>query len=224
MSRWLLSISKGEDSTTFLGNVCQLGHTVKECFLKLTWSLLYFSLCPLPLVLSVKGDGVACRESARWKLIHVFHASFQLQCVAQDNPSQNLGFISGKERCKCCSSCWSVFSWWPKMYQSPLDARFGICHVSNTKGVKYYLQTTWQDFFFQNLAFNLMNLSSKCRMMTAVRLQQTSAAVLLLPPSLWYQNLCNHWHAATNAACHVSGDNLPEKQRDKQCSCRVAGP
>lgn len=133
--------------------------TVKKCFLKLRWSLLYFSLCPLPSVLSGKGDGIGCRESAMWKPIRAFHSSFQLQCVAQDHPSQNLGLISGKERCKCCS--WSVFSWWHKMYQSPLDAGLGVCHVSYTKGVKYYLQSTWQGIFCQNLAFKLISLSKK---------------------------------------------------------------
>ena len=55
MFRWLLSISKDGDSTTCLGNLCQCSvtRTVKKCFPMLRGNLLCFSVCPLPLVLSV---------------------------------------------------------------------------------------------------------------------------------------------------------------------------
>lgn len=50
MSKWILNISKGEDSTTSLGNLlqCSITVTVKKCFLMFE-GLLCFSLCPLPL-------------------------------------------------------------------------------------------------------------------------------------------------------------------------------
>lgn len=50
---WFLSISKEEDSTTFLGNLfhCSVTGTVQKHFLMLRWNLLYSRLCPLLLVL-----------------------------------------------------------------------------------------------------------------------------------------------------------------------------
>ncbi|KAK4817104.1 hypothetical protein QYF61_027967 [Mycteria americana] len=55
VSRWLLSGSKDGDSTTSLGSLCQclVIHTGKKCFLRFRRNLLCFSLCPLPLVLSL---------------------------------------------------------------------------------------------------------------------------------------------------------------------------
>jgi len=55
MSRWLLNTCKEQESTTSLGNLCQSSATltVKKYFLMFRWSLLRFSLCPLPLVLSL---------------------------------------------------------------------------------------------------------------------------------------------------------------------------
>ena len=55
MSRQLLSISKDGDYTPSPGNLCQSLVTliVKKCFLMFRQSLLCFSLCPLPLVLSL---------------------------------------------------------------------------------------------------------------------------------------------------------------------------
>jgi len=51
----LLSASKDADATTSLGNLCQclVTLTVKKCFLMFRGNLLCFSLCPLPLVLSL---------------------------------------------------------------------------------------------------------------------------------------------------------------------------
>lgn len=47
MFRWLLDISKGRDSTTFLGCLCQCSvtPTVKKCFLMFRGNPLCFSLC-----------------------------------------------------------------------------------------------------------------------------------------------------------------------------------
>jgi len=49
------SISKDGDPTTSLGKLpqCSVTLTVKKCFLMFRGNLLCFSLCPLPLVLSV---------------------------------------------------------------------------------------------------------------------------------------------------------------------------
>jgi len=38
---------------------------------------------------------------------------------------------------------------------------FGAGHAFNSRGVKQNLQSTWSAFFFQSLAFNPTNLSSK---------------------------------------------------------------
>ena len=53
--RRLLNISKDGDSATSLGNLCQcsVALIVKKCFLMFRWSLLCFSLCPLPLAQSL---------------------------------------------------------------------------------------------------------------------------------------------------------------------------
>ena len=53
MSRWLLSISKGGDSTASLGKLCwgSVTHAVNKCFLVFRGNHLCFSLCSLPLVL-----------------------------------------------------------------------------------------------------------------------------------------------------------------------------
>ena len=58
-----LEISKTGDSTTSLGNLCQCSVTltVKMCFLMLRRST--FSLCPLPLVLSL---GTTANRLASW--------------------------------------------------------------------------------------------------------------------------------------------------------------
>ncbi|XP_074997864.1 armadillo repeat-containing protein 1 isoform X2 [Calonectris borealis] len=55
MSRQLLNISKGGDSTTSLANLCQCSVTltVKKCFLLFRGNLLSSSVCPLRLVLSL---------------------------------------------------------------------------------------------------------------------------------------------------------------------------
>ena len=55
MSRWLVNIPKDGDSTTSPGNLCQclVTFTVKKCFLMLRGNFPCFSLCPLPLVLSL---------------------------------------------------------------------------------------------------------------------------------------------------------------------------
>ena len=55
MSRWLLNISKDGGSTTSLSNLCQclVTCTVKKCFPMFGGNLLCFSVCTLPLVLSL---------------------------------------------------------------------------------------------------------------------------------------------------------------------------
>ena len=55
MSKQRLNISKEGDSTTSFGNLlqCLVTLTVKKSFLTFRWNLLYFILCPLPLVLSL---------------------------------------------------------------------------------------------------------------------------------------------------------------------------
>ena len=55
VSRRLLHIAKGGDSTASLGNLCQGSVTLtgKKCFLMFRGHLLCFSLRPLPLVLSL---------------------------------------------------------------------------------------------------------------------------------------------------------------------------
>ena len=54
-SRWVLNFSREGDSTTSLGNLFQCSVTlrVKKFFLMFSWNFLCFSLCPLPLVLSL---------------------------------------------------------------------------------------------------------------------------------------------------------------------------
>jgi len=53
MSRWGLNISREGDSTTSLGSLCRGSITLggKKFFLMFRQNFLYFSLCPLPLVL-----------------------------------------------------------------------------------------------------------------------------------------------------------------------------
>jgi len=53
--RRLLNISREGDSTTSLGSLCQCSVTLrgKKFFLMFRWNFLCFSLCPLPLVLSL---------------------------------------------------------------------------------------------------------------------------------------------------------------------------
>lgn len=55
MSRCFSNISKGVDSTTSIDNLfwCSVTLTVSNCFLMFRWKLLCFSVCPLPLVLSL---------------------------------------------------------------------------------------------------------------------------------------------------------------------------
>lgn len=55
--RTLLKTSKKGDSAVGLGNLCQCSftHTVKKCFLTFRWNTLYFSLQPLPLVLTCRN-------------------------------------------------------------------------------------------------------------------------------------------------------------------------
>ena len=54
-SRRVLNISREGDSTTSLGSLFQCSVTlrVKKFFLMFRWNILSFSLCPLPLVLSL---------------------------------------------------------------------------------------------------------------------------------------------------------------------------
>jgi len=54
-SRWVLNISREGDSTTSLGSLFQCSVTlrVKKFLLMFRWNFLCFSLCPLPLVLSL---------------------------------------------------------------------------------------------------------------------------------------------------------------------------
>ena len=53
--RQVLNISREGDATTSLGSLFQGSVTlrVKKCFLVFNWNFLCFSLCPLPLVLSL---------------------------------------------------------------------------------------------------------------------------------------------------------------------------
>ena len=55
MSRQLFNISEDGGSTSSVGNLCRCSVTpaVKECFPIFRWNLLCFTLCPLPLVLSL---------------------------------------------------------------------------------------------------------------------------------------------------------------------------
>lgn len=50
-----MNISNTGDSATCLGNLCQclVSLTIKKCFLTFAWNVLCFSLCLLPLVLSL---------------------------------------------------------------------------------------------------------------------------------------------------------------------------
>jgi len=54
-SRWVLNISREGDSTTYLGSLFQCSVTLrgKKFFLMFRRNFLCFSLCPLPLVLSL---------------------------------------------------------------------------------------------------------------------------------------------------------------------------
>ena len=54
-SKWVLNISREGDSTASLGSLCQGSVTLrgKKFFLMFSWNFLCFSLCPLPLVLSL---------------------------------------------------------------------------------------------------------------------------------------------------------------------------
>ena len=55
LSRWVLNISREGDSPAPLGSLGQGSGTLrgKKFFLVFSWSFLCFSLCPLPLVLSL---------------------------------------------------------------------------------------------------------------------------------------------------------------------------
>lgn len=55
MTKWLLYTSKEVNPTIFLGNLsqCLVNLTSKKCFLIFIGNLLCFSLCPLPLILSL---------------------------------------------------------------------------------------------------------------------------------------------------------------------------
>jgi len=55
VSRQVFNISREGDSTTSLGSLCQCSVTLrgKKFFLMFSWNFLCFSLCPLPLVLSL---------------------------------------------------------------------------------------------------------------------------------------------------------------------------
>ena len=55
MSRWVLNISREGDATAPLGGLGQGSVTLrgKKFFLGFSWTFLCFSLCPLPLVLSL---------------------------------------------------------------------------------------------------------------------------------------------------------------------------
>jgi len=66
MSRQLLSISKDGDSTAPLGNLCQSSITlpVERCFPVFRGKLLCFSLCSLPLVLSLGTSEISLAPSS----------------------------------------------------------------------------------------------------------------------------------------------------------------
>ena len=55
LSRWVLNVSREGDSTTSLGSLFQCSVTLrgKKFFLMFSWNFLCFSLCLLPLVLSL---------------------------------------------------------------------------------------------------------------------------------------------------------------------------
>jgi len=64
------------DTTTSLGDLCQCLVTlpVKKCFLMFTWKTLWFSLCPMPLVLSL---GITEKSLALFSL----HPPFRYLCA-----------------------------------------------------------------------------------------------------------------------------------------------
>jgi len=66
LSRQVLNISREEDSTTSLGSLFQGSVTLrgKKFFLLFSWSFLCFSLCPLPLVLSLGTTGKSLAPSS----------------------------------------------------------------------------------------------------------------------------------------------------------------
>jgi len=59
LSRWVLNISREGDSTSSLGSLGQGSVTLrgKKFFFMFSWNFLCFSLCPLPLVLSLGTTG-----------------------------------------------------------------------------------------------------------------------------------------------------------------------
>ena len=67
LSRRILNISREGDSTASLGSLFQCSVTLrgKKFFLMFSWNFLCFSLCPLPLVLSV---GTTEKSLAPWKV------------------------------------------------------------------------------------------------------------------------------------------------------------
>ena len=62
-SRWGLNTSREADSTTSLGSLFQCSVTLrgKKFFLVFSWNFLCFSLCPLPLVLSLVSHPIPSR-------------------------------------------------------------------------------------------------------------------------------------------------------------------
>ena len=137
-SRWVLNISKEGDSTTSLGNLCQCSvtFTVKKHFLMFRGNLLGFSLCPLPLVLSIKQ--AVCNN---------------LQWSKQMEANLCISFWCPTEVCSTGQSlakpvvCFRERKIWVLQFmlnhaqhcQSLVDAGFGTGHVFNSKDVKYYI-------------------------------------------------------------------------------------
>lgn len=70
MSRWLLHISKERDSMTTLGNLCEYSvtFTVKTCSLMFKWDILFFGLCPFPLVPSLDTTDLMLGSHLSWSL------------------------------------------------------------------------------------------------------------------------------------------------------------
>ena len=68
-SSWVLNISRERDSTTSLGSLfqCSVSLKVKKFFLMYRWNFSCFSLCPLPLVLSLSTTEKSLAPSS-WHL------------------------------------------------------------------------------------------------------------------------------------------------------------
>ena len=78
LSRWVLNISREGDSTTSLGSLFQCSITLrgKKFFLMFRWNFLGFSLCPLPLVLSLGTTEKSLAPS--WHYVTSYYLSNQI--------------------------------------------------------------------------------------------------------------------------------------------------